>query len=476
MKIGRNAPCPCGSGKKYKKCCMVKESNPPTDLLWRRLGDTHERLVKKLLETSRNAFGEMALSEAFAEFMDWPEDINEADFHKELAAFIPWFVYNWENDLDEETFPEDSFEFKTIAEWYLDNQGNRIDRLERQLIEAANRKPFSFYEVMKNNPGKGFRLRDILTRREIEVMEKSASKCAKEGDILFTRVITVDHVSVMIGCGSVVIPPGHKPSIIELRQSMQEDQIEIRHWTQKDPSEIDDDNLIYYDPEIRQLYFEILNKLHSPPEMPTAELKPGKDLPSDEQIEKIKGMIRAFGKAHLDTDLTGYVLELLDRIQAEPTLSLKRGRPEIWAAAMVYVIARLNFLFDRESEYHLTTDTICDFFNTRKSTTGNKATFIEQECGLFHGEEGLCRPEISKVLNLVELPNGMVVSEEWLERLSEEPTASPPDDPDPPGEDNPHLDLNRIWDEKIQPESTEPQQPESPTEKVNSKQLTLFDD
>jgi uncharacterized protein YchJ len=24
-KIGRNAPCPCGSGKKYKKCCLKKE-------------------------------------------------------------------------------------------------------------------------------------------------------------------------------------------------------------------------------------------------------------------------------------------------------------------------------------------------------------------------------------------------------------------------------------------------------------------
>ena len=23
-KIGRNAPCPCGSGKKYKKCCLGK--------------------------------------------------------------------------------------------------------------------------------------------------------------------------------------------------------------------------------------------------------------------------------------------------------------------------------------------------------------------------------------------------------------------------------------------------------------------
>jgi len=23
-KIGRNKPCPCGSGKKYKKCCIEK--------------------------------------------------------------------------------------------------------------------------------------------------------------------------------------------------------------------------------------------------------------------------------------------------------------------------------------------------------------------------------------------------------------------------------------------------------------------
>ena len=24
-KVGRNAPCPCGSGKKYKKCCLSKD-------------------------------------------------------------------------------------------------------------------------------------------------------------------------------------------------------------------------------------------------------------------------------------------------------------------------------------------------------------------------------------------------------------------------------------------------------------------
>ena len=25
IKVGRNEPCPCGSGKKYKKCCLNKE-------------------------------------------------------------------------------------------------------------------------------------------------------------------------------------------------------------------------------------------------------------------------------------------------------------------------------------------------------------------------------------------------------------------------------------------------------------------
>ena len=25
MNIGRNDPCPCNSGKKYKKCCLLKE-------------------------------------------------------------------------------------------------------------------------------------------------------------------------------------------------------------------------------------------------------------------------------------------------------------------------------------------------------------------------------------------------------------------------------------------------------------------
>ena len=31
MKIGRNEPCICGSGKKYKRCCLGEERNTVTE-------------------------------------------------------------------------------------------------------------------------------------------------------------------------------------------------------------------------------------------------------------------------------------------------------------------------------------------------------------------------------------------------------------------------------------------------------------
>ena len=71
VKIGRNAPCPCGSGKKYKKCCLsaqpekwpVKEqrfipvyteldqlSNSVVDLIKQKKLDEAETVSRKLLD------------------------------------------------------------------------------------------------------------------------------------------------------------------------------------------------------------------------------------------------------------------------------------------------------------------------------------------------------------------------------------------------------------------------------------------
>lgn len=133
-----------------------------------------------------------------------------------------------------------------------------------------------------------------------------------------------------------------------------------------------------------------------------------------ERLKEIKELVQAFCERHLNEELTGYALKLSDTLGRKRTVSVTRGRKEIWAAAIVYVIARLNFLFDPEHEYFLTADTICEFLGTKKTTVGNKATQIENACRIGVGAQGFCSQHISDMFTLVELPNGLVLPKSML--------------------------------------------------------------
>ena len=73
MKTGRNEPCPCGSGKKYKKCYWNKEKSPE-DLLWHQLSNAHDRLTDQLMEYARTSFSELVIPLAMHDFLVWPEE------------------------------------------------------------------------------------------------------------------------------------------------------------------------------------------------------------------------------------------------------------------------------------------------------------------------------------------------------------------------------------------------------------------
>lgn len=129
-----------------------------------------------------------------------------------------------------------------------------------------------------------------------------------------------------------------------------------------------------------------------------------------ERAEDISNLINEFCNRYLNDDLQGYAMKLLERLTRKRTYSITSGRIEIWASAIIWVIARLNFLFNSQNSNNISTDTICDFFDTKKSTVGNKATDIEKACKIRMGEEGLCNSEISDSLSLVQLPNGIVLT------------------------------------------------------------------
>jgi hypothetical protein len=74
-KTGRNDPCPCGSGKKYKLCCLSNTSialaGPETvDTPWSRQRDASDRLTVDLQRTLKRDFGDSVLDA----WMDFNQD------------------------------------------------------------------------------------------------------------------------------------------------------------------------------------------------------------------------------------------------------------------------------------------------------------------------------------------------------------------------------------------------------------------
>jgi hypothetical protein len=135
------------------------------------------------------------------------------------------------------------------------------------------------------------------------------------------------------------------------------------------------------------------------------------------RIKEVQELLDAFLRERLTAELAGYVHKLWEQIGRKRNYVITGGKPEVWASAVVYVIARLNFLFDRSNPHYLPPDAICDFFGTKKATVSAKAGEIEKTCRIQMGQEGLCSPDISDGLTYVQLSNGMVVSKRMAKEM-----------------------------------------------------------
>jgi hypothetical protein len=128
-----------------------------------------------------------------------------------------------------------------------------------------------------------------------------------------------------------------------------------------------------------------------------------------EKVDAIGKMIEAFGHDKLNSTYTDLALKLCFRIARMRKLSIQRGRNEIWAAAILYVIARLNFLFDPENEINITSDELCAFFGTKKTTVSSKAGLIQKACDLYVGDTEFSSLEIANMFRIYETEEGLLI-------------------------------------------------------------------
>ncbi|MCB2146447.1 MAG: SEC-C domain-containing protein [Deltaproteobacteria bacterium] len=317
MVVGRNAPCPCGSGKKYKKCCLAKrDETSAVELHYRRLSKAHDRLVDRLMALGRDAFGQAATMAAVDEFWGWPEsdeDLEPTEERLERTAplFWPWFIFSWYYDPEDIEETLDCPVNRTVAEFYADQRGPAIDSLEAKIITAFTKKPYSFYEVMAVNPGKSLELKDVLTGFKVAVQEHMGSEYLKPADIIFGRAVTVDGVGMLVGLGTTIIPPRFKPDLINLRNRLREGR-----------KPLTDEHLYDWDLEIRRFYLDLEEHLHTPPQLANTDGDPLEfhklvyDIDSAEYaFEKMASLCVTDTKAELRKSATVDASGLIQRVE-----------------------------------------------------------------------------------------------------------------------------------------------------------------
>lgn len=103
-----------------------------------------------------------------------------------------------------------------------------------------------------------------------------------------------------------------------------------------------------------------------------------------EKEEKLLEMTSTFCARKLDDDYALLCEKLIKKLGRKRDVPFQRGKPEIWAAAVVYALGSINFLFDKSFEPYVTPEEISDYFGTKNSTVSNKAREIKDLFNMWH--------------------------------------------------------------------------------------------
>jgi hypothetical protein len=220
-KVGRNDPCPCGSGKKFKKCCLRAEAaavETPAEFLRRRIRVVIDQLTDRLLRFVRDQFGSELIQEAWEDFTGESEPFDAQTPH--ITVFMPWFFYTWFPTRSNTGFADLAARKATVAAEWIRLQRRRPDPLLVRYLEACAAAKFSFHEAVRVEPGRGFLLRDLMLETETFVIERIASRTVRAGDVMFAQTVVIDGLTMLEGCGPLVFQPREKPEIIELRKTI----------------------------------------------------------------------------------------------------------------------------------------------------------------------------------------------------------------------------------------------------------------
>lgn len=185
--VGRNDSCRCGSGRKYKKCCLPLQQERER---WEPLENRVRALVEEFVHDER--FDE-ELERASSLF---GIDRERADLADE-RLFYDWYIHDY-------IVPREGQSLIRLLEKERMAKPAGDEETRRTLSSWAS-STFSFLEVVEVKRGTGFRAKDVFRGSEYFVWDVSGSYALSRYDVLFSRPYPVERI-MRIASGTITLP------------------------------------------------------------------------------------------------------------------------------------------------------------------------------------------------------------------------------------------------------------------------------
>jgi len=194
-KIGRNDPCPCGSGKKYKQCHLpIEEAAAAEQLRLRRSVDT---LLPKIINAAQTQAGTIpAALDRFWDGKYTPDQLEDLDDLEGRGGerFLTWFAFDYPladgRTLVERLAAGDSG-LSDLGSEQADDQGDatELTNAEAQLLHSWANVRLRPYLAQSVRKGQGMQVSDLLDEQTYEVDDHAASRRVEPGEVVVAHLV-----------------------------------------------------------------------------------------------------------------------------------------------------------------------------------------------------------------------------------------------------------------------------------------------
>lgn len=185
-KIGRNERCPCGSGKKYKQCCIKKAVSESSFSASQR--EHAIELLLRFIARRHREDREDAEEDLWGSYIERQDELDDDGHEASAAVLDAWFCFD--RPIDEDDTPIDlTKETHRLVVDQMLLEGRDVGIAERTWLRRMRASCMRLYEVTDAIPGRSITLREIPEGALVTVCERTASQMARRGDCVAARVI-----------------------------------------------------------------------------------------------------------------------------------------------------------------------------------------------------------------------------------------------------------------------------------------------